>query len=365
MKTLVLCVDRDDDLGVKTGIKGPLIGRDDNLAAAVKLGIADPEDSDVNALLTSIAVYDDLVKQGSDAEIATICGDVRVGSASDLVLTQQLDRVLEEVRPDRAFLVSDGAEDEAFSPILGSRIRVDHVRRVYVRQAPQLQSLYYQFTHQMKNPKVRRKLLTPLGLVLLIFGAIYLSYPVAAPGLALLLAGLYLILISLPFTSLRDLTDRMNGYYEGVRTAVASGDLSIFFNITALILFLLGIAFGADLARASTQGYVAQALLFALGALWWFVLGALVFEGGKVLTAYFKHGRVPRHVLAVAGGFVAMGLLVLGTIQSLSLFLVAWNPTTSLPLIYVSIGMALFLVIATGLSYRTREEKPLEDGWRH
>ena len=46
MKILVLCVDRDDDIGVKTGIKGPLVGRDDNLAAATKLGLADPEDSD-------------------------------------------------------------------------------------------------------------------------------------------------------------------------------------------------------------------------------------------------------------------------------------------------------------------------------
>src|SRR3972149_11549497 len=100
MKTLVLCVDRDDDIGVKTGIKGPLIGRDDNLAAAMKLGLADPEDSGVNALLSAISIYDDLVKQGVDAEVATICGDVRVGSASDLVLTQQLDRALEDGRPD-------------------------------------------------------------------------------------------------------------------------------------------------------------------------------------------------------------------------------------------------------------------------
>src|SRR3989304_7565378 len=84
VKALVLCVDRDDDIGIKTGIKGPLIGRDDNLAAALKLGLADPEDSDVNALLSAISTYDDLVKQGVDAEVATSCGEVRGGSASDL-----------------------------------------------------------------------------------------------------------------------------------------------------------------------------------------------------------------------------------------------------------------------------------------
>src|SRR6267378_2004078 len=137
MKILVLCVDRDDDIGVKTGIKGPLIGREENLGAATKLGLADPEDSDVNALLSAISSYDEIVKEGQ-----------------------------EEVRPDRVFLVSDGAEDEAFAPVVGSRIRVDHVKRVYVRQTPTAESLYYTIGRQLKNPKVRRKIIAPLGFVL-------------------------------------------------------------------------------------------------------------------------------------------------------------------------------------------------------
>src|SRR5256884_3925534 len=156
MKTLVLCVDRDNDIGAKTGLQAPLIGRDQNLAAATKLGLADPEDSDVNALLSAVSIYDGLQKDNAEAEVATICGDVRVGSVSDLVLTKQLDQVLEQLRPDRVFLVSDGAEDEAFSPIIGSRIRVDHVRRVYVRQTPTAESLYYTIGRQLKNPRVRR-----------------------------------------------------------------------------------------------------------------------------------------------------------------------------------------------------------------
>ncbi len=143
MKTLVLCVDRDDDIGAKTGIQGPIVGRDANLAAAMRLGIADPEDSDVNALFSAISIYDGYRKENPDAEIATICGDAHVGTVSDIALTRQLDQILRDVRPERVFLVSDGAEDEAFSPIISSRIRVDHVRRVYVRQTPTAESLYY------------------------------------------------------------------------------------------------------------------------------------------------------------------------------------------------------------------------------
>lgn len=365
MKTLVLCVDRDDDIGVKTGVKGPLIGRDDNLAAAVKLGLADPEDSDVNALLSAISLYDGLVKEGADPEVATICGDVRVGSVSDLELTKQLDRVLEETRPDRVFLVSDGAEDEAFAPILSSRIRIDHVRRVYVRQAPGAESLYYALARQLKNPRVRRKIIAPLGFVLLLFGAIYWFNPLAAPALVLILAGLYLILISLPFNSLGDVVDKAGAIYDRVRNSVIAGDMSIFFDASALILVLVGAAWGADYAGRTTGGYVPQVLAFLLGALWWFILALLVFEGGKVLTAYFRHGRVPRHVLAVAATFVAVGLLVLGTVSGLQTFFGEYNLATSLPLIYLSLGVALFLVVATGWSYRSREERPVEDSWRH
>ena len=42
VRTLVLPVDRDNDLGVKAGIRGPVIGRKATLRAVIKLGIADP-----------------------------------------------------------------------------------------------------------------------------------------------------------------------------------------------------------------------------------------------------------------------------------------------------------------------------------
>jgi putative membrane protein len=368
MKTLVLCVDRDDDIGTKTGLKGPLVGREENLAAATKLGLADPEDSDVNAILSAVSIYDGVVKEGQDAQIATICGDIRVGAASDLVLTQQLDQVLEEVRPDRVFLVSDGAEDEAFAPVVGSRIRVDRVRRVYVRQTPTAESVYYTLGRQLRNPRVRRKIIAPFGFVLLLLGAMYLFLPSVAPGLLLILAGLYLVMISLPFQSVGDVVNKAAQYYDRIRNSVASGDLSIFFNVSSLILVLVGIFFGADLAsRTQQDSYVVRFFSFVFGSVWWFVLAALLFEGGKVLSAYFQHGRAPRHALAVAVTFVALGLLVLGTIQALQLFFLPYNPSAALPLIYISIGLAVFLVAVTGLSYRTRERppEPMEDGWRH
>ena len=199
MKTLVLCVDRDDDIGVKAGIKGPLIGRDENLAAAMKLGLVDPEDSDVNGLLGAVSLYDERVRIGEVVEIATITGDIRVGAISDRALVEQLDRVLEEVKPDRTFLVSDGAEDEFIMPMIVSRVRVDHVRRVYVKQNPALESTYYAFRTAMRNPKFRRKVFFPIGLALVVLSAMFALAPLYAPAIFGIAIGLYFLAISLPF----------------------------------------------------------------------------------------------------------------------------------------------------------------------
>src|SRR5207237_8588847 len=135
--------------------------------------------------------------------------------------------------PDRVFLVSDGAEDEAFAPIVGSRIRVDHVRRVYVRQTPTAESLCYCVGRQLKNPKVRRKIVAPLGFVLLLFAAIWLAVPNAAPALVLILAGLYLLMISLPFQSVGDVLDKDGRLYYRIRESVASRGPQSFFHAPA------------------------------------------------------------------------------------------------------------------------------------
>jgi hypothetical protein len=43
-RILILCVDRDGDLEVKSAIKTPLLGRTANLDGAVALALKDPEE---------------------------------------------------------------------------------------------------------------------------------------------------------------------------------------------------------------------------------------------------------------------------------------------------------------------------------
>ena len=371
MKTLVLCVDRDDDVGTKTRLKGPLIGRDENLQGATELGLADPEDSDVNTILTAIAVYDERVKLKEDAEVATITGDARVGTISDRILTQQLERVLEEVKPDRAFLVSDGAEDEYIFPMVSSRIRVDHVRRVFVRQSPAIESTYYMVVRAVRNPKIRRKIVFPIGLALLVFSAIALTNPGIAPAIVGLAIGIYLLFISLPISSLSDVASRTLAYYENLRARFAARDFSAIFNLIAFIVVILGVAFGLDLARTQVTwvdpgASITQAVvLFLAGSLWWFMVSVLTFESGRALTAYLQKGRAPRHTLIVAGSFLAIGVLVLSLVYFLGGVFPSLSLSSVVPLMAVILLMALLIVVSGAFTYREREEKPLEDSWRH
>ena len=112
MRTLILCVDRDDDLGEKAKVTSPVVGRKNNLKAVIALGIEDPEDSDANVIFMGLKLLKKYHDMGREVEIATICGDRMVGIQSDANLIRQFYAVVEQFSPDSVVLVSDGAEDE-------------------------------------------------------------------------------------------------------------------------------------------------------------------------------------------------------------------------------------------------------------
>ena len=57
-------MDRDNDVGEKTGLETPVVGRNACIEAAQKLALEDPEDADSNALYSmAIKTYEDLDQQ--------------------------------------------------------------------------------------------------------------------------------------------------------------------------------------------------------------------------------------------------------------------------------------------------------------
>jgi len=197
VRTLVLTVDRDNDLGVKSGIRGPVIGRKSALTAALRLGIADPEESDTNAILGALHHHDRLAESASssdEVEIAILTGDVRVGPRSDRAIASQLDEVIQEFQPDSAVLVTDGADDEASLPIITSRIRVDTVEKVIVRQSKGIEGTYYYIIKAVEDPRFRARLLVPLAVFLMIIGlGLILPNGVVLIGALPLFVGVWLL----------------------------------------------------------------------------------------------------------------------------------------------------------------------------
>ena len=172
-RTLVLTVDRDNDLGLKTSIRGPVVGRRQVLTAALKLGIADPEESDTNAILGALSQHDKIAEgksEDDEVEIAILTGDEKVGVRSDRAIAAQLDEVVSAFQPDQAILVTDGAEDESVLPIITSQVRIDHVEKVIVKQSKGIEGTYYYIVKALEDPKWRSKIMIPFGAVLAILG---------------------------------------------------------------------------------------------------------------------------------------------------------------------------------------------------
>lgn len=338
MKTLVLCVDRDDDLGTKAGVNGPVIGREENLKATISLGLADPEEADTNTILSGLQLYDDLVKRGMEAEIATISGDSHVGFQSDLILANQLENVLEVVKPDRAILVSDGVEDEAIYPVVSSRVKIDSVRRVFIKQSPSIEGTYYMVMKTMRDEKMRRRWIVPLSMILIIWGAVSLYVKMVrfadtnyddigmlsqmAWGVIGVALGFYLIGWAYHWAELAQ--ER----WMRTRKAVRQGSLTIPFALFAFLLIVVGAFVGYDVASIYREGLLPEerswaisVLLFLSGAVWFIVFGMFVYESGKSVTAFLRTGKVKWSFIVMMVSVLATGFIIQGAVDAIEVLL--------------------------------------------
>ena len=122
-RILILCVDRDGDIEAKTGIKTPIIGRKENLDAAVALALKDPEEADANAMFEAVRIYDSLEQKKTAHEkfqVATISGTEIGGVGADRKIVAELNEVLAKFPANEVILVTDGIADEMVLPLIES-----------------------------------------------------------------------------------------------------------------------------------------------------------------------------------------------------------------------------------------------------
>lgn len=179
-RILILCVDRDGDLEVKSAIKTPLLGRTANLDGAVALALKDPEEPDANAMFEAVRLYDRLhdEKQPEEVfEVATISGSELGGVSADRKLVSELNNLLESFSANEVILVSDGYSDEAVLPLIESRVPVSSVRRIVIKHSESIEETAAVFTKYIRllveNPRYARIALGLPGLLVFIFGVLW------------------------------------------------------------------------------------------------------------------------------------------------------------------------------------------------
>jgi putative membrane protein len=340
---LVVCIDRDDDLGRKASVAGPVVGRSNVLDAAVRLGTVDPEDSDTNALFAAVNLLDELRGAGEECEVCILTGSGKVGVLSDRRVADQFDEVLGRVGAKSAYLVSDGAEDEFLFPILASRVKVDGVRRVYVRQNASIESTYYTVVRALKDPKLRAKTVLPFALVLLILGVAAASGVLlwGVIGLAIVL-GVYLIFWTF------DIDEAIIDSVRGASTDIRQGSVAFGFGLFAIALVGVGFLSGYDSYFGNPGSPIDRILYFLQSALLWWLIGALVWESGRAIRRTLARGRFPRSFAVATTSIIGIGLVSFGIVL-LVRYLQGVSGQAELPLLLGLLIAGFGLVVGAGV----------------
>jgi len=306
--TLVLCVDRDNDLFEKAKVSGPLIGREKNLDGAMKLALADPEDPDSNAIFYAIKLCEQMRKDGGEAEVVTLTGSKTLGYPADREISAQLDKIVRELNPASCILVSDGASDEELAPIVSSRLRIDSTKIVFIKQAKELEKTYFVLLEKLRDPHYAKMFIGIPALLILLFSvssALGLGWQPA--GIAL---GTFLILKGF-------------GIDETITRALK--DFSFSIERISWIAYICGYAL---LLVAALIGYQTfydglklgltneKLIAYLLGSVSWIVLvSALVIVMGKTADAISEKRKfaVTRYAMYVVGFTLAVTVLKIGT----------------------------------------------------
>jgi putative membrane protein len=307
--TLVLCVDRSGDIGRAAGLETPVVGWEAVRSVVTDVGLDDPEDSRVNCVLEALRVARDLRDDREETVLAVVSGGGDSIVGADRSLSAQIDDLVAEHDPDAAVVVIDSANDERVVPVIESRIRVDSVDRVIVRQAHDIESTYYLLKQFLADEELRSTVLVPLGAMLLVVPVLLTQFStaVAMAGLASVL-GAALLYKGLAVDEL------LSEIPERVRSGLYSGRVSVVTYAVSVGLALVGAFLGALAVtpRAGPESAVVGAMQFVYSAVPWLALAALTASAGRLLDELIGSDGVSMPYLNLPFGVVALGLVIRG-----------------------------------------------------
>jgi putative membrane protein len=200
-RTLILCIDVDDDIGKKAGVETPILSRNKNLEAASTLALADPEEADANAMFGAVRIYDSLMEKYPNEvyQIATIPGSESGGIEADRNVVRELENILETFNATGVILVTDGYADEAVIPLIQSRVPITSIQHVVVKHSERLEETWaviFRYLRQLvEDPYYSRVSLGVPGVMLIIVGILLVFNQLQNAGMILTFVMGFVLLI--------------------------------------------------------------------------------------------------------------------------------------------------------------------------
>ena len=300
MSTLVVCLYRGGPLPTSL----PVVGEAPVESLVTEAGVEDPEDSRVNCLLEGLRVA-----RETDGETVLAVVSAEDSVSGTRALAAQVDSLVAEQDPDSAVVVVDSAEDERLVPIVESRIRVDAVDRVVVRQAHDIESTYYLLKQFLADEQLRKTVLVPVGLALLAFPVLLFvaASPAIAVGTIAAAVGLYLLYKGLGVDSY------LAALPGQVRGALYSGQVSLVTYVVAGGLALVGLFVGALAASGLNSALdLLVVMRFVYDAIPWLTAAALTASAGRLLDEFIRDDDLGGAYVNLPFVAVAVGLAVRG-----------------------------------------------------
>ena len=307
MSSLVVCIDRGAVIADAAG-ETPVVGERAVRSLVTEVGLDDPEDSRVNCLLEGLRLARERRDEGETPVLAAVSApDESVDS--DRAIARQIDDLLAARSVESAVVVTDNAADERLVHVIESRIRVDGVSRVVVRQARDLESTYYLLKQFLADEQLRTTVLVPIGLFLLAVPVL-----VAVQNVTVALAtiasvvGLFLLYKGL------GVDDALAVLAGVVRDGLYTGRVSIVTTVVAAGLALVGIVAGVISATpfATEASALTTAMAFLFDSVPWLAIAALTASVGRALDEWLRNARVGNATLNLPFVVVAVAFVVRG-----------------------------------------------------
>jgi len=359
-KLLVICIDRDNDVGEKAGIITPVIGRDACIEAAQRLALEDPEDADSNSIFAAIKTYEDLISKGYKAEVITVAGVKSKGIQADEKILEETKKALEKFSADGAVIVSDGEDDESVVPVIQNILPVISVQRVVMKVSRSVEYSYAVFGKYLK---------------MIAYDAKYSKFFLGVPGILLLIGGvatvvgytaeITAVLVSILGGAFLIRAFDIDRAWSNWAKPTPMGFIRIFTMVTGILLMLSSVPAGVNsvdeklleseteiLSIFSNEVIIGQFVSGALPILW---IGMGAIFAGILLSNWI--GGIPRQISDILR-IVVLAALYPTVFQFSNVMIYDESSFTLIPPLLG--GLAVTLISATILFKKYRKHKNQE-----